>query len=211
MIMKRPRVLLADDHTLLLEAFRNLLEPEFEIVGAVEDGRALLSAAAKLNPDIILLDITMPLLSGLEAARCLRKQRPHIKLIFLTMHTDPIYVAEAMRAGASGYLLKRSAASELVTAIREVFKDRVYVTPLVTKSMVESLLEGPPKPNALTPRQREVLQLTAEGHAVKSIASILNISPRTVEFHQARIKKALGAFNTAELTRYAIKHGIVAA
>ena len=153
----------------------------------------------------------MPLLNGLEAARWLRKQRPHIKVIFLSMHADPTYVSEAMRVGASGYLLKRSAASELVTAIREVLEDRVYVTPLVTKGMVESLLEGLRKPNGLTPRQREVLQLTAEGHAVKSIASVLNISPRTVEFHQARIKKALGVFSTAELTQYAIKHGIISA
>ena len=127
------------------------------------------------------------------------------------MHADPTYVTEAMREGASGYLLKRSAASELVTAIREVLRGRVYVTPLVTRGMVESLLEGPPKSNALTPRQREVLRLTAEGHAVKSIASILNISSRTVEFHQARIKKALGASSTAELTQYAIKHGIISA
>ena len=151
--MKRARLLLADDHTLLLDAFRNLLEPEFEIVGTVEDGRSLLEAAPKLNPDVILIDVAMPLLNGIEAARRLKKMMPHTKLIFLTMHGEPSYVTQALHDGASGYVLKRSAASELVAAIHEVLKGGIHVTPLVTKGMVDTLVKGPPKPLGLTARQ----------------------------------------------------------
>ena len=209
--MKRARLLLADDHTLLLDAFRNLLEPEFEIVGTVEDGRSLLEAAPKLNPDVILIDVAMPLLNGIEAARRLKKMMPHTKLIFLTMHGEPSYVTQALHDGASGYVLKRSAASELVAAIHEVLKGGIHVTPLVTKGMVDTLVKGPPKPLGLTARQREVLQLVAEGKSVKKIASLLEISPRTVEFHQARIRDTLGVRSAAELTKYAIRSGIVPA
>ena len=209
--MKRARLLLADDHTLLLDAFRNLLEPEFEIVGTVEDGGSLLEAAPKLNPDVILIDVAMPLLNGIEAARRLKKMMPHTKLIFLTMHGEPSYVTQALHDGASGYVLKRSAASELVAAIHEVLKGGIHVTPLVTKGMVDTLVKGPPKPLGLTARQREVLQLVAEGKSVKKIASLLEISPRTVEFHQARIRDTLGVRSAAELTKYAIRSGIVPA
>ena len=191
----RPRLLLADDHTLLLEGIRLMLEPEFELVGSVEDGQALLAAAKTLKPDVILLDISMPVLNGIDAARRLRKLLPSAKLIFLTMHADPDYVAEAFRAGAMGYLLKRAAASELLTAIRAVLKGNHYVSPLVTRNALESLISSP-KPGGkfsdrLTPRQREVLQLVAEGRTRKEIAAILNISVKTVEFHKATLMREL--------------------
>lgn len=212
--MKRARLLLADDHTLVVEGFRRLLEPEFELAGAVEDGRALVAAAQKLKPDVVLLDISMPLLNGIDAARQLKKIMPELKLIFLTMHADPAYVTEAFRVGASGYLLKRSAASELVNAIREVLRGRCYVTPLVTKDMLGSVLGPSPERGTfstdLTPRQREVLQLVAEGHSTKEIATVLNISVKTVEFHKSRLMQRLGIRTTAELTKFAIQHGIVA-
>ena len=212
--MKRARLLLADDHTLVLEGFRRLLEPEFELAGAVEDGRALVAAAQKLKPDVVLLDISMPLLNGIDAARQLKKIMPEIKLIFLTMHADPAYVTEAFRVGASGYLLKRSAASELVNAIHEVLRGRCYVTPLVTKDMLGSVLGPAPERGTfstdLTPRQREVLQLVAEGHSTKEVATVLNISVKTVEFHKSRLTQRLGIRSTAELTKFAIQHGIVA-
>jgi len=212
--MKRARLLLADDHTLVVEGFRRLLEPEFELAGAVEDGRALVAAAQKLKPDVVLLDISMPLLNGIDAARQLKKIMPELKLIFLTMHADPAYVTEAFRVGASGYLLKRSAASELVNAIREVLRGRCYVTPLVTKDMLGSVLGPSPERGTfstdLTPRQREVLQLVAEGHSTKETATVLNISVKTVEFHKSRLTQRLGIRTTAELTKFAIQHGIVA-
>ncbi len=212
--MRRPRLLLADDHTLLLEGIRLLLEPEFELVGSVEDGRALLEAAKDLKPDVILLDISMPILNGIDAAYRLRKLVPSARVIFLTMHADADYVAEAFRAGAAGYLLKRAAASELLTAIREVMKGHHYVSPLVTRNALEVLVKSSKSPgkfaHALTPRQREVLQLVAEGRSRKEIAAILNISVKTVEFHKAAIGEKLNLRTVADFTRYAIEHGIVA-
>jgi len=210
----RPRLLLADDHTLLLEGIRLMLEPEFELVGSVEDGQALLAAAKTLKPDIILLDISMPVLNGLDAAHRLRKLLPSAKLIFLTMHSDSDYVAEAFRAGAMGYLLKRAAASELKIAIREVMKGHHYVSPLVARNALELLIstakpEGTPS-ERLTPRQREVLQLVAEGRSRKEIASLLNISLKTVEFHKANLARMLNLHTVADFTRYAIKHRIIA-
>ena len=215
--MTRPRVLLADDHTMVLEGFRRILESEFDLVGAVEDGKALMTAAEKLRPDIIVLDISMPLLNGIEAARHLKKSMPATKLVILTMHADQTYATEAFRAGASAYLLKRSAASELVFALHEVLKGRVYVTPLIAKDMLSSFLDRGPKARrqspksstALSPRQREVLQLVAEGRANKEIAVILNTSIKTVEFHKSRIMQKLDLHTTADLTKYAILHGIV--
>lgn len=213
--MKRPRVLLADDHTLILEGFRKILESHCEVVGTVEDGRALLAAAQKLQPDVILLDISMPLLNGIDAARQLKTTVPGAKLIFLTMHADPAYVTEAFRAGASAYVLKRSAASELTGAIQEVLKGRCYVTPLVTKDVLQSVLgpspgQSPPRSSpALTARQREVLQLVAEGHSMKEMAALLHVSVKTVEFHKARIMQQLGLRTTADLTKYAIAHGLI--
>jgi DNA-binding NarL/FixJ family response regulator len=213
--MRRPRLLLADDHTLLLEGIRLLLEPEFELVGSVEDGRALLDAAKTLKPDVILLDISMPILNGIDAAHRLRKLLPSARLIFLTMHADADYVAEAFRAGAAGYLLKRAAASELLTAIREVMKGHHYVSPLVTRNALELLVASSKSPgkfsHGLTPRQREVLQLVAEGRSRKEIAAILSISVKTVEFHKATIGRKLDLRTAADFTRYAIEHGIVAA
>ncbi len=208
----RRRVLLADDHTLLLGAFEKLLEPDFTVVGAVSDGRALLAAAAQLKPDVIVLDIAMPLLNGLDAARQLKKTMPAIKLIFLTMNEDPNVANEAFRAGASGYLLKTSAASELTKAIKEALCGRAYVTPLITQGMVESFIgrSGEERGGAqLTPRQREVLQLLAEGRSMKEAAKILNVKPRTVAFHKYRMMEQLNLKNNADLIRYALRECIV--
>jgi DNA-binding NarL/FixJ family response regulator len=208
--MPAPRVLLADDHTLLLGAYEKLLAGECEIVGQVSDGRALVAAAEKLQPDIIVLDISMPLLNGLEAGRQIKQKLRHVKLVFLTMNEDADLAAEAFRAGASGYLLKRSAASELVTAIREVTKGRSYVTPLVTEGLVGSLMNvNEQKPHELTSRQLEVLQLLAEGRSMKEVASVLNLTPRTVAFHKYRMMDELKVKSTAELVQYAVKHHIV--
>lgn len=212
--MTKPRVIMADDHALILAGMRKLLEEECEIVGMVEDGRALIEAAQKLRPDLILMDIAMPLLNGLEAARQLSKLVPESKLIFLTMHASPTYAAEAFQAGASGYLLKRSAASELSQAIQSVLHGQHYLTPLITKEVLESVIKvsteerGKPMSTALTARQREVLQLVAEGRSTKEIATILSVSVKTVEFHKFRIMQQLDIHTTANLTKYAITHGI---
>jgi DNA-binding NarL/FixJ family response regulator len=212
--MSRPRVLLADDHTLVLDGFRKLLEDRCDVVGVAEDGRTLLRMAQELQPDIVTLDISMPQLNGVDAARKLKKILPRTKLIFVTMHADPAYVNEAFKAGASGYLLKRSAGSELLQAIQSVMGGQCYVTPLVAKGLVKSVITGgrPPvsKDVSLTARQREVLQLVAEGMTVKEIASTLNISPKTVEFHKSHIMTQLDLHTTAELTKYALVHGLIA-
>ena len=209
--MGRPRVLLADDHALLLGAFEKLLAGECDIVGQVSDGRALVEAAELLKPDVVVLDISMPLLNGLEAGRQIKRRSRDIKLIFLTMNEDAALAAEAFRFGASAYLLKRSAASELGTAIREVMKGRSYVTPLITEDLMGSLLhEDRQKPAyELTAREREVLQLLAEGRSMKEVASLLNISPRTIAFHKYRMMEQLKVKSTAELIQYAVKHHIV--
>lgn len=212
--MNRPRVLLADDHTLVLDGFRKLLEDQCEIVGTAEDGRTLLRMAHELQPDIVTLDISMPQLNGVDAARKLKKLLPRTKLIFVTMHADPAYVNEAFKAGASGYLLKRSAGSELLQAIQSVMDGQCYVTPLVAKGLVQSVITGDrpavSEDEPLTVRQREVLQLVAEGMTVKQIASTLNISPKTVEFHKSHIMTQLDLHTTAELTKYALVHGLIA-
>jgi DNA-binding NarL/FixJ family response regulator len=211
--MRRPRVLLADDHRLIREAFARLLESECEVVGAVGDGRALLEAAPDLRPDIVVLDIAMPLLNGLDAARQLRRLMPGVKLIFLTVSEDPELAAEAFRAGASGYLLKNSAASELLKSNQEVSLGRSYVTPLVTQGLVTSFLRDAghaPGMAHLSDRQREVLQLLAEGRTMKEVARILDITPRTVAFHKYSIMDDLGIKSSAGLVQYAVKHGIVA-
>ena len=210
--MKRPRVLLADDHTLVADGLQRILEPECEVVGAVEDGRSLLAAAEELKPDIILLDISMPLLNGVDAARRLHDIVPSAKVIFVTMHADATYVTGAFRAGASGYVLKRCASMELVNAVHEVLKGRTYVTPLIRKDVLGELPGWPlgsgEASGELTDRQREVVQLVAEGHPVKEIAVILNISSKTVAFHKANAMRRLGIRSTAELTKYALEHGI---
>ena len=207
--MNRPRVLLADDHTLLLEAFEKLLIDEFDVVGAVSDGRALVAAVATLRPDVVVVDVSMPLLNGIDATRQIKQAQPETRIIILTMNEDPDLAAAAFRAGASGYLLKRSAASELGTAIREVMKRRSYITPLVAEGLVGSMMEGGDGRPALTIRQREIVQLVAEGHSMKEVASILNIAPRTVAFHKYRIMEQLRIRTTAELIQFAIKNHIV--
>jgi DNA-binding NarL/FixJ family response regulator len=209
--MGLPRVLLADDHALLLGAYEKLLAGECEIVGQAQDGRALVAAAERLRPDLIVLDIAMPILNGLEAGRQIKQKLRDVKLVFLTMNEDADLAAEAFRSGASGYLLKRSAASELLTAIREIMQGRSYVTPLVTEGLVGSLLHDQArKPShELTARQREVLQLLAEGRSMKEVASVLNLTPRTVAFHKYRMMEQLRVKSTAELIQYAVKHHIV--
>jgi DNA-binding NarL/FixJ family response regulator len=211
--MGKTRVLLADDHTIVAEGLRSLLEGEFEFVGTVGDGRALLDAARNLKPDVIVADISMPLLNGLDAARQLKRDGVTAKIVFLTMHAEAQLAAEAFRAGASGYLLKSSAGEELITAIHEVVKGRAYVTPLITRDVLSFLLQAGSHTDRLsiklTPRQREVLQLVAEGRTMKEIASILNISVRTVESHKYEMMEALHVQTNAELVQYAIKIGLV--
>jgi len=211
--MKRPRVLLADDHRLLREAFVKLLEPECDVVGGVADGRALLEAAATLRPDVVVLDVAMPQLNGLDAARQLKRSMPDVKVIFLTVSEDPDLAAEAFRVGGSGFVLKNSAASELLQAIRDVSQGRSYVTPLATRDMLDALLRDPESakgPHELSSRQREVLQLLAEGRTMKEIADVLKITARTVAFHKYSMMQDLGIRTTAELIQFAIKKRIVA-
>jgi DNA-binding NarL/FixJ family response regulator len=210
--MTLPRLMLADDHKIVVEAFRKLLEPQYNIVGAVSDGRALLEIAPELNPDLIVVDIGMPLMNGLEAGLRLKKQMPRVKLIFLTMNNDPDLATEAMRSGASGYLLKSSAAEELIRAIQMALKGKRYVTPQIASGMQSSFIRNPRakwQAKTLTPRQREVVQLLAEGKPMKEVATILNITPRTVAFHKYRIMEALNIRSNAELIEFAIKSGIL--
>jgi len=213
-VTRRPRVLLADDHSLMLAGLRRLVEETCDVVGAVEDGRALVEAVQHLEPDLILLDISMPLLNGIDAARQIRKLHHPAKLIFLTMHTSPSYVTEAFHVGASGYLLKRSAPMELPLAIEAVLKGQQYLTPSITKPVLAQTMEREEAPAlkgsavALTPRQREVLQLIGEGKGTKAIASLLHVSVKTVEFHKTCLMKQLDLHTTAELMRYAITQGL---
>ena len=207
------RVILADDHILMLDALRNLLEPEFEVVGTFADGRALVEAAPQLKPDVIVLDIGMPLMNGLSAGQRLKRLMPVVKLIYLTMNQDQDMAAEAFRLGASGYLLKHSAASELVDAIRQVVRGGSYVTPLMTEDVVGSLTNHFKKlksTNYLTLRQKEVLQLLAEGRSMKEAAFILNVSPRTVAFHKYTMMDHLHIKTSAELVQYAMSSQLVA-
>ena len=212
--MKFPRVMIADDHTLLVEAFRRLLESKCEIVGVASDGRTLLESAPALKPDVIVLDISMPLLNGLEAARQLKALLPEVKIIFLTMNEDPDLAGEAMRIGAAGYLLKKSAASELFRAIQQAMTDKVYVTPQISRGLRELFIRNPQRKQrekSLTPRQREVIQLLAEGRSMKQAADVLKVTPRTVAFHKYRIMEGLGLKTSAELVQYAIKNRILVA
>ncbi len=210
--MRRTRVLLADDHKLLLQAFEKLLEPDFEVVGAVGDGHALLAAALELKPDVIVLDIAMPRLNGMIAAKRLLQTMPEVKLIFLTVNEDADFASEAMRIGASGYLLKSSSASELVYAIEVALQGKSYVTPLIMGEMVTLLANGrqPREASAkLTTRQREVLQLLAEGRSMKEVANILDLTPRTIAFHKYRIMEELGLKTNSDLVQFAIKHKFI--
>lgn len=211
-VMAKPRVLLADDHTILVEACRKLLEPHFEIVGIMSDGHQLIERAPVLRPDVIVLDIGMPLLNGLDAGKQLKRLLPGVKLIYLTMHADADLAAEAMRAGASGYLLKTSAGSELVEAVQGALKGRSYVTPAVARGMEELFIRDPEckhPSKELTPRQRQVLQLLAEGRSMKEAAYILQVSSRTIAFHKYRMMEQLGFKSTAELVQFAVKQHLV--
>ena len=210
--MTRMKVLVADDHTILAEGLSGLLERDYELVGIVGDGRALVEAANRLQPDIVVTDISMPLLNGLDAMRRLKREGSRARFIFLTMHANPQYATEAFRAGANGYLLKQSAADEFLTAVREVLKGRTYITPLIAEDLLADLTRGPesetPEPQ-LTFRQREVLQLVAEGRTAREIADILHISVRTVESHKYDLMHQLGIKTTAELVHYAVKVGLI--
>jgi len=212
--MRRPTLLLADDHTLVLEGISRLLESEYEIVGMSADGKALVADALRLEPDIILLDISMPEMTGIEATRILRAALPKTKIVMVTQQNGQGYIQEAFRAGAAGYLLKQSAAAELRNALKEVLIGHYYVTPLVTQGIAPSLLRPLVNPSelfgkSLTPRQREVLRFVAQGKQVKDIAVRLKISPKTVEYHKSVLMEELGRHTTAELTRYAIENGII--
>jgi DNA-binding NarL/FixJ family response regulator len=209
---KLPRVILADDHTILVEAFRKLLESTCEVVATVADGHALLEVAPKLRPDVIVLDIAMPLLNGLDAGRQVKETVPGVKLIFLTMNEDPDLAVEAIRMGASGYLLKKSAASELFKAIQAALRGKSYVTPQIARGMETSFIrdpEGNKHCATLTPRQRQVVQLLAEGKSMKEAADVLNVATRTIAFHKYRIMEDLKLKTTADLIQFAVKNHIV--
>lgn len=210
-----PKILIADDHTLVAEACKKLLEGEYEVVGTVSDGRSLVRAAVELRPHLIIVDVAMPLLNGLDAGQQIKELLPGIKLVFVTMNHDADLAAEAFRRGASGYLLKTCAASELVIAVREVLRGKSYLSPLIARDTVDFLIRQDKKlvedANKLTERQREVLQLLAEGKCMKEVAGVLNVTPRTVAFHKYRIMEVLNAKSNAELVQYAIRHHLIAA
>lgn len=207
----KKRVLLADDHRIVLEGLRSLLEPEFAIIGAVEDGRALVTEACRLRPDLVVADISMPLLNGIEAARQIKKFAPEIKIVFLTMHGDAEYASSAFEAGASGFVLKHSAPQELIAALHEALLGHLCVPPAITETLPTAMpQENNPSQGGtidLSPRQREVLQLLATGKSAKEIASILGISARTVEFHKYRMMEQLNIQSSAELIQHAVKNG----
>jgi DNA-binding NarL/FixJ family response regulator len=207
--------LIADDHNLVAELFRRLLETEFDVVGVVGDGRALLRAAGKLKPDVVVLDIAMPILNGLDAGRQVREMLPSVKLVYITMSTDPDVAAEALSRGAAGYLLKTCAASEMVTAVREVLRGKTYLSRALSADTIDALRWQHKalvdENERLTDRQREVLQLLAEGKVMKEIGGILHMTTRTVAYHKYRIMEVLGAKSNAELVKYAVRNHIIAA
>jgi DNA-binding NarL/FixJ family response regulator len=210
--MNRPRVLLADDHQMLTDALKRILEPRCEVVGTVSDGRALLEAVGNLRPDIVVLDIAMPRLNGFDAARQLKAEMPKLKLIFMTMHEDPYLVGQAFRAGGSAFLLKEAAASELTDAIDAVLKGGSYVTPSAAEGLANISLRAPERRDHVpepTPRQREVIQLLAEGCSMKEVADALKITKRTVAGHKYAVMELLQLQTNAELVQYAIKHRII--
>jgi DNA-binding NarL/FixJ family response regulator len=207
-----PRVLLADDHLMVAEALRSLLATQFELVGVVEDGAAMIEAARRLSPDVIVADVTMPRLNGIAALVRLRQEGLQVPVVFLTMHRDVSFARRALEAGAAGFVLKHSASVELVQAIRAALEGKTYLTPQLAGEVREAM-QGGPRPGgdpvaALTPRQLEVLQLLAEGRSAKEIASSLSISPRTVEFHKYQMMETLGLHTSAELIHFAIRNGL---
>ena len=211
--LSRPRVLLADDHRMVAEGLKSLLSPNFELVEVVEDGRALIAAAKKHHPDVIVADITMPHLNGLDALGLLKKHNPQVKVVFLTMHHEVAYARRALDAGAAGFVLKHSAPAELLTAIRAALDGKTYLTPALAGEVIHALRLGKDaagdRATKLTARQREILQLLAEGRSAKEIAGTLGISSRTVEFHKYQMMESLRIHNSAELIHFAIKQGIV--
>jgi DNA-binding NarL/FixJ family response regulator len=212
--MTRARIVLAEDHTLVAEAFQRLLELHYEVVGIVADGRSLLKVAQQLKPDVAIIDIGMPLLNGLDAGRELKRLLPYIKIIFVTMNDDPDIASEARRFGASGYLLKTSASSELLKAVQEVLRGNSYLTPRISERLRLEFIKDPRADRPakhLTMRQREVLQLLAEGRPMKEVADILDITPRTVAFHKYRTMEAFNLKSNAELIRFVIREGIIRA
>lgn len=210
-----PRIIIADDHTLVAEACRKLLEPDYEVVATVSDGRALVRAVAEFRPDLIIVDVSMPLLNGLDAGQQAKELLPSVKVIFLTMNHDVDLAAEAFRRGASGYLLKTCAASELAVSVRDVLRGKSYLSPLIAKETVNFLLRQDKKlvdeADRLTERQREVLQLLAEGKCMKEVAAVLNLATRTVAFHKYRIMDVLNIRTNSELVQYAIRNHLIAA
>jgi DNA-binding NarL/FixJ family response regulator len=209
--MDQPRILIADDHTLVAEAFKTLLEPEYQVVQLVADGRSLLEAAKELKPDLVLLDLGMPILNGLDAGRELKKLLPKTKLLILTMNEDPDVASQALRKWASGYLLKKSAGVELKKAVSEVLQGHTYVTPSIAQKLIDEALHEPRREHAkeLTRRQSQVLQLLAEGHSMKEAAAILDIAVRTIAFHKYRIMGDFGLKTNADLVRFAIREHII--
>jgi DNA-binding NarL/FixJ family response regulator len=211
----RPRILIADDHNLVAELCKRLLENDFDVVGTVADGRALVRVAGELKPDVIVLDIAMPVLNGLDAGRQVKKMLPAVKLVFLTMNPDADVAAEAFARGASGYLLKTCAATEMVLAVRDVLRGKTYLSKALSRDAVDSLRwqhkDLVSEEERLTDRQREVLQLLAEGKVMKEIGGILHMTTRTVAYHKYRIMEVLGAKSNAELVKYAVRNHMVAA
>ena len=210
--MKRPRILLADDHRMVAEGLKSLLSDEFELVGVVEDGHALIEAARKLRPDVIVADITMPHLNGIDALVRLQRDDVKVPVIFLTMHAEVAYARRALEGGAAGYVLKHSAPAELITAIRAALDGKTYVSPAVAGDVLRVINQKPEKADdpvaSLTPRQREILQLLAEGRSAKEIGDTLAISARTVEFHKYQVMEKLNLHTNAELVHFSLKHGI---
>jgi DNA-binding NarL/FixJ family response regulator len=209
MIMGKIRVLLADDHKFITEGLKGILEPEYEIVGVVEDGQALVKEAARLQPDIIVVDISMPKLNGIEAVRKIKEDGNEAKVIFLTMHPDVTYASRALEAGGLGFVLKHSAPEELLIAIEKALDNKSFITETIAAELDSTTHSRKDPIRKLTNRQREVLQLLAEGHSAREVGDILFVSPRTVEFHKYKIMEELGIHNSAELVQYAIKLGIV--
>ena len=208
--MTKPRVLLADDHRMVTEGLKGILEEEFELVGIVEDGRAMIDAARKLRPDVIVADISMPHLNGIDALAHLKRENPDVRVVFLTMHRDAAYARRALEAGASGFVLKHSAPAELVLAVRAALQGRTFIAPDLAAEVFRTAKDKDADPLAvLTPRQREILQLLAEGKSAKEIGAALDLSARTVEFHKYAMMESLRIENSAELIRFAIKHGLV--
>ena len=208
----RPRLLIADDHTLLAEACKNLLEPEFEVVGIVDNGRELLRMALELKPEVVVLDIAMPQLNGLDAGDQIKHLLPATKLVYLTVNMSPEVAAEAFRRGASGYVVKTSPAAELITAIRRALKSESYLSSIITKETVSFLLRSRQsyvEEKRITSRQSEILQLLAEGMSMKEIANVLNLKPGTVAFHKYNLMQSIGVKSNAGLLRYAIKHHLI--